>query len=241
MTFYPTPLTTGLRNAKQTPFYALRTRKINTTITLVSSLNPSMRGDNVTFTATVADHLATGMVTFLDGSTPIGTGTLNSSGIATFSTSTLLWSNPFAPPHSMTAAYGGDKIYNPCTSAALTQVVNPPNLQMDSTSVGIINGYATFVGRAADWTGLLPLIGRATWVEGESDGSGIEISAFISSQFRIVLFFGPDAIEIDFDYAGSLTNWPIGTWTQTGIFPGGFIPTNPPGWPGPATINIDWA
>jgi hypothetical protein len=45
----------------------------------------------------------TGTVTFLDGATALGVGTLNSSAVATFSTSTLT-----VGTHSITAAYGGD-------------------------------------------------------------------------------------------------------------------------------------
>jgi hypothetical protein len=61
----------------------------------------------------------TGTVTFLDGTTMLGTGTLNSSGVATFIISTLA-----SGAHSITAAYGGDSHYLAATSAALTQQVS---------------------------------------------------------------------------------------------------------------------
>lgn len=52
-----------------------------TTTTLVSSLNPSQDGQSVTFTATVSPTSGTGKptgtVTFYDGTTIIGTGTLS--------------------------------------------------------------------------------------------------------------------------------------------------------------------
>jgi hypothetical protein len=56
-------------------------------VTLASSPDPSTFNQSVTFTATVPAQ-ATGTVTFLDGSTSIGTGTV-SSGTATLSISTL--------------------------------------------------------------------------------------------------------------------------------------------------------
>src|SRR5262249_27585445 len=62
--------------------------KAASTTTMVSSLNPSTVGQNVTFTATVASSttgIPTGTVTFKDGSTTLGTGSL-SSGQAAFST-----------------------------------------------------------------------------------------------------------------------------------------------------------
>ena len=61
---------------------------------VTSSLNPSTVGKSVTFTATVTavspgTGVPTGTVTFEDGSTTLGTGKLNSSGFATFTTSKL--------------------------------------------------------------------------------------------------------------------------------------------------------
>src|SRR5262249_6890955 len=68
--------------------------KGSTTTTLTSSLNPSDHGQSVTFTATVtpvspASGNITGTVSFLDGTTTLGTGTLNAQGKATFAISTL--------------------------------------------------------------------------------------------------------------------------------------------------------
>ena len=57
-------------------------------------------------------------MTFKDGSTTLGTGTL-SGGAATFTTSALA-----VGTHSITAAYGGDASFAASTSAALSQVVN---------------------------------------------------------------------------------------------------------------------
>ena len=95
----------------------------NTGTSLASSANPSKIGQSVTFTATVAripagSGTATGTVTFKEGATTLGTGTLNGSGVATFTTSTLSVAS-----HSITAEYGGDGNFNTSTSSALTQVV----------------------------------------------------------------------------------------------------------------------
>jgi Pro-kumamolisin, activation domain/Bacterial Ig-like domain (group 3) len=99
--------------------------KAATSTGLVSSLNPSVSGDEVTFTATVtvnAPGAGTpgGTVTFMDGSTTLGTGTLNSKGKATFAISTLTEGT-----HSITAVYGGRSNFVASTSAALSQQVNP--------------------------------------------------------------------------------------------------------------------
>src|SRR5207245_522918 len=48
-----------------------------TTTALTSSANPSIFAQNVVLTATVSPSTATGTVTFKDGSTSLGTGTLS--------------------------------------------------------------------------------------------------------------------------------------------------------------------
>ena len=86
-------------------------------VTLASSANPSSPSQPITFSATTHAG-ATGLVTFLDGTTILGTGTINAVGVATFTTSTLTVGS-----HPITASYGGDSAYNAATSAVLTEVV----------------------------------------------------------------------------------------------------------------------
>jgi hypothetical protein len=95
--------------------------KTATTTSLVSSLNPSPFGQAVTFTATVTSTSGTptGTVTFLDGKAPLGSSTLNSAGVATFTISSLAVGR-----HRITARYNGSSTFNSSTSAALTQTVN---------------------------------------------------------------------------------------------------------------------
>ncbi|WP_163069290.1 Ig-like domain-containing protein, partial [Acinetobacter baumannii] len=62
----------------------------------------------------------TGSVTFKNGGTAIGSGTL-SGGVASFTTSTLAKGN-----HTITATYEGDSNFNASTSAGLTQSVATP-------------------------------------------------------------------------------------------------------------------
>src|SRR6202008_421471 len=109
--------------------------KADTATTVTSSVNPSVFGQSVTFTATVsavAPGAGTpiGTVTFLDGGSPIGTGTL-SGGIATFSTSALA-----AGSHTITTSYGGDGNFNGSTGSLTgnPQVVNKTNSTTTVTS-----------------------------------------------------------------------------------------------------------
>ncbi len=93
-----------------------------TTTAVITSGSPATFGSNVTFTATVttASGVVSGTVNFLDGTTVLGTGTLNSAGVATYSTSTLT-----AGSHSITAAFQANTNFT-ASSAALTQVMSAP-------------------------------------------------------------------------------------------------------------------
>ena len=104
-----------------------------TTTALTSSLNPSGTGQSVTFTATVTGPIGitaipTGTIIFKDGTTTLGTGNLNGTGVATYSTSALSSGN-----HSITAVYPGDTNFAGSTSAILTQAVNTPTFTLSAS------------------------------------------------------------------------------------------------------------
>src|SRR5467141_2003129 len=114
--------------------------------TLISSLNPSALGQAVTFTATVkpatGSGTPTGTVTFNDGATVLGPGTL-SGGTATLATSALV-----GGVHSITAIYGGDANFASSTSPVLMQTVNKA---ASSTSV-VSSNSASNRGAAVTFT-----------------------------------------------------------------------------------------
>ncbi len=93
----------------------------STTTALASSLNPSVYGQNVTLTATVAggSGTPTGAVTFSVDGTAQASVTL-SNGTAALTTSSLTVGS-----HTVTTAYSGDAANAASASAALTQAVNP--------------------------------------------------------------------------------------------------------------------
>ncbi len=109
-----------------------------TATALTAGPNPSTFGQSVTFTATVTGGVGTptGSVTFKDGATVIGGGTLFS-GVATFSTSGLSGGS-----HPITAVYSGDATSPPSTSAGLTQVVTVPvqSIAVTATSMTVAVG-----------------------------------------------------------------------------------------------------
>ena len=94
----------------------------STTTTISSSLNPSTYGQSVIFMATVTSSQGTPpdgeTVTFLQGTTQLGTGSL-SGGSATFTTSSLTGGTD-----QIKASYGGDSTFGSSKSRPVAQVVN---------------------------------------------------------------------------------------------------------------------
>ena len=128
-----------------------------TTTSLVSSANPSRPGESVTFTATVhpsGPGTPTGIVTFWDGSTELGSFALNGNS-ASLSTSSLALG-----AHSITAGYGGDIVFSPSTSAVLTQTVST-GPSATSTLVGSSSDPSTF-GQSVTFTAAVSSSGAGT-------------------------------------------------------------------------------
>src|ERR1700733_15034062 len=88
-------------------------------VTLASSASSVVLTNPLLFTPTVSSTTATptGTVSFLDGTTPLGQGTL-SNGVAVLSTSSLT-----AGSHTITAVYSGDANFSAATSGAITESV----------------------------------------------------------------------------------------------------------------------
>ncbi|OLP72232.1 hypothetical protein BJM39_30325 [Salmonella enterica subsp. enterica serovar Javiana] len=99
----------------------LRTQIVSVKATTSTGLAANDRdfryGYRPTLTATVNPSLATGTVTFMDGSKKLGTATVKS-GKATFTAPVLARGT-----HSLKAVYGGSTVYLSSTSAALSVVV----------------------------------------------------------------------------------------------------------------------
>jgi hypothetical protein len=125
-----------------------------TTTTVSGSPNPANFGTAVTFTAVVstASGTPTGIVTFLDGSTTLGTGTLSLVGgvdQATFTTTT----NLSVGSHTITASYGGDATFA-SSSGITSETINSLGLMPTSTVVSGAPNPATF-GTAVTFTAIV--------------------------------------------------------------------------------------
>jgi RHS repeat-associated protein len=110
------------------------------TVSVSSSGNPSTWAQGVTFTATISSG-PYGSITFYDGGTAIGTGTIGGT------TASIAISNLAPGNHSITAVWPGSANYNAATSSPIMQTVNqPPNL-VYGYSMGdmpnSVSGYST--------------------------------------------------------------------------------------------------
>jgi hypothetical protein len=131
---------------------SLNAAPVTPTVTVTASPNAVVQGTSVTLTATVTGSgtAPTGSVTFYSGSASLGTGTLNGSGVATYSTDKL----PVGAD-AITASYGGDNDNSTANSAPVTVTVtqaaldasipNPPAVNAGSTATAT----ATFTASAA--------------------------------------------------------------------------------------------
>jgi hypothetical protein len=111
----------AIAGATTNPFFGLVAHNpvCGDSVGLVSSPNPSMFNQNVTFTATVSGGVtpATGTMQFQEGATTLGSSTV-SNGSASFSTSSLS-----AGTHNVYAVYSGDAGHAGNTSNTVAQVV----------------------------------------------------------------------------------------------------------------------
>ena len=146
----------------------------SSTTTLASSANPSTFGQSITLTATVAGNAPTGIVTFMDGATTLGTGTL-SAGVATFATSTLSVAS-----HSITAVYGGDSNNAGSTSSAVALVVNQATTTTALTSSSNPATFAQSITLTATVTGQTPT-GTVTFMDGATTLGTGTITAGVAS------------------------------------------------------------
>src|SRR5271170_2739010 len=105
-----------------------------TATSVSASRTQATSGQAVTFTAVVAPKsgsgVPTGSVTFNDGATQIGTGTLNSSGTAAFDTSGLA-----VGTHSISGAYSGDANFAASTSSPVSVTISAPAKIATTTAV----------------------------------------------------------------------------------------------------------
>ena len=131
------------RTASQSSTVALTGSAVTATSSLLTvAPNPVVAGQSVTFTLTISPAPTgspLGTVSLYNGSTLLGTGTVNSSGVAIFSTIML----PLGAD-SITAAYSGNAAFASSTSMAITVQVNSANATATATAITSSNLAPTY-------------------------------------------------------------------------------------------------
>jgi hypothetical protein len=198
-------------------FTAATSSTAATTTSLVTSSANITLGQSVAFTATVTPGSGTGTptgtVTFNDGAAQLGTGTLNSSGSAIFSTSGLAVGS-----HSVTAVYSGDANFSSSASAAVSVTVSAPAKTATTTSLTasatqLTTGQSvTFTASVAAQSGSGTPTGSVIFLDGQSQIGTSPLSASSSSFTSTSLSAGTHSITAaysgDTNYAGS-TSAPV--------------------------------
>jgi hypothetical protein len=179
--------------------------KQTTSLTITSSANPTLTASPITLTATLTNAgaaPASGLVTFSDGTTQLGTAQLDANGRA----SLVLPSLP-SGTHSISASYPGDGNDFASTSSPLSQVVNLRSTtttltasQTDATNpqqvtlIAVVHGDGSSAptGTVTFASGTLP-IGSAT-----IDANGVATLTILletsTSKESVTASYGGDAI-----------------------------------------------
>lgn len=172
-------------------------------VMLTSSINPALTLDTPVLTATVKATTApvpTGTVRFFEGTTLLGTGTLNANGIASITAAAFP-----AGTHVLTAQYGGDTAADASTSTALTVVVTlrPTTTSLTSTAPSSANNNVVSLVSVVKGDGSIAPTGIVTFSNGSStlgtariDASGVatmSISATVLSNMVLTARYSGDA------------------------------------------------
>jgi sugar lactone lactonase YvrE len=143
-TFTPTDTTTYTSASATVALTVTPPATVTTTTTLTASPNPLTDGQPATLTATVTPAPTgspAGTISFYSGTTLLGTGTLNASGVATFTTSSLV-----VGADSVTASYPGNSGFAASTSSAVSETVTTAyTVTAPTTPVPVVPGGAAII------------------------------------------------------------------------------------------------
>jgi hypothetical protein len=195
--------------------YTVNLPAAGTTTTLTGVPNPATYGQPATLTATVTPSgstAPTGQVTFFDSVNAIGTGALNSAGVATLAVT--LWGGQ----RELTATYDGDSTYSASTfNGVVLLEVNPaaPVLNLSSSASGATPATTvTLTATAVGVTGAAVPTGSVTFLNGMASlGTSTLNSTGVASLAVQNLPIGTDLITAT--YAGDTNYSTVGSATTT--------------------------
>jgi hypothetical protein len=204
-----------------------------TTTALTASVDPSVTGQQVTFTAAVAPASGGygpgvtpvgGTVTFYDNGVSIGTGVIDGNGHATWATSALAVAG-----HPITATYGGDARYAASTSSAVTQTVQQGSVSVVvSSSAASTAVFGQTVTLTAAVNAALPATGNPSgtvtfFADGVQVGSATAISAGQAQVTTAALSVGSHVITATYSGDGNFLAGTSGTFAQTVVRDGSAV------------------
>ncbi len=217
-------------SSTSTPPVPFSVIQATTSVALTASATAIPVTTTVTFTATVAGNgvTPTGTVTFMDGTTSLGTATLNGSGVATFPTSALSLGQ-----HSITAVYQGDADNAGSTSAPVTVTVGTFSTQTvlaASATTVASNQPVALLATVISSSGKPVAGGTVTFFNGTTNIGTGNIGTNGSASISIELTAGSDTVTAqysgDTDDAGSTSDAITITVGQATDFSIGINPTS---------------
>jgi len=180
--------------------------KQTTGITLASNADPTTTLSPITLTAAVGNSgagVATGIITFSDGTVTLGTATLDATGSAS-----LLLPSLTSGSHALQASYPGDAGNFPGTSPALSQVITlrPTTATLTATADPVNPAQVTLIGTVR-WTGSVAPTGTIAYYSGTSLLSTVTIDANGVATLNIALQSPTESLIAvysgDLNYSGS--------------------------------------
>jgi hypothetical protein len=184
-----------------------------TTTSVVSSANPSILGESISFTATVAAQVTgtpTGTITFRDGDTQLGQSTLTD-GTAALSISSLTVGS-----HSIVASYSGDSNFTSSVSTVENQTVQKADTTttLDAVpSTANLNQTITLTATVTAGNSNIPT-GTVTFLDGASSIGSSTLSGGVASLSTSALAAGTH--DITAQYGGD-TNFNGGVSSITSV------------------------
>lgn len=181
-----------------------RVNPANSSVSLTASANPSVLGQSVSFTATVAGYAPTGTISFSDNGEPIA-GCQNVTLVNR--TATCTTTPATAGAHTIGAAYSGDA-NNSAAGGTLAQVVGQVGTTMTLTSSANPSVFGQTVTFTATVSGTSPG-GAVTFKDGGTAITGCVAVALSGARAVCTIAsptLGPHPISAD--YSGDAANQP---------------------------------
>ena len=189
-----------------------------TQVTVASSANPTLTLSPIVLTVNVANNgvgVATGTITFTDGSTELGTATLNASGVATLTVPSLSIGN-----HSLRASYAGDPENFLSTSPVLTEGIQlrPTTTAFTSAATDPNNPLQITLIATVGWTGPVAPTGTLTFSSGTTVLGSAQVDSIGIATLSVILPTATESVVATYSGDGSYaTSSSLATTISGGI------------------------